>query len=118
MAEVAAEGPWAERLADAGKAKAPIGSFSDYRRWLANSSCQTDLWQATYVHVLAGHQAIVDWFMSTGLKPYIDPLPEAERVLFLDRYREKIARAYRAEPDGRVLLRFPRPFIVATHSVA
>jgi len=114
MAEVAANGPWAERLADAGKAKAPIGSFSDYRRWLAAAGCETDLWQTTYVHALAGPQAIVDWFMSTGLKPYIDPLPDAERALFLDRYREKITKAYPAEPDGRVLLRFPRLFILAT----
>jgi trans-aconitate methyltransferase len=33
-------------------------------------TCDTDLWQTTYVHGLSGHQAIVDWFMSTGLKPY------------------------------------------------
>ncbi len=114
MAEVAADGAWAERLADAGKAKAPIGSFSDYRRWLAKAGCNTDLWQTTYVHALANHQAIVDWFMSTGLKPYIDPLPEADRALFLESYRERIAQAYPAEPDGRVLLRFPRLFILAT----
>jgi trans-aconitate 2-methyltransferase len=114
MAEVAADGPWAERLAEAGKAKAPIGSFSDYRRWLASAGCGTDLWQTTYVHALTDHQAIVDWFLSTGLKPYVDPLPPAERQLFLERYRDKIAGAYPAEPDGRVLLRFPRLFIVAT----
>lgn len=114
MAAVGADVPWAERLADAGKAKAPIGSFSDYRRWLAEAGCDTDLWQTTYVHALASHQAIVDWFMSTGLEPYIDPLPEAQRALFLDRYRERIAKTYPAEPDGRVLLRFPRLFILAT----
>jgi trans-aconitate 2-methyltransferase len=114
MAEVAADGPWAELLANAGSAKAPIGSFSDYRRWLADAGCDTDIWQTTYVHGLSGHQAIVDWFMSTGLKPYIDPLPEAERVLFLEKYRAKIAQAYSTESDGRVLLRFPRLFIVAT----
>lgn len=113
MADVAANGPWAERLARARDAKALIGSFSDYRRWLADAGCDAELWQTTYVHALAGHQSIVDWFMSTGLKPFIDPLPEAERALFLERYREKIAQAYPAEPDGRVLLRFPRLFIVA-----
>jgi trans-aconitate 2-methyltransferase len=116
MAEVAAEGPWAERLARARDAKALIGSFSDYRRWLAEAGCESELWQTTYVHALEGHQAIVDWFMSTGLKPFIDPLPEAERQLFLERYREKIALAYPAEPDGRVLLRFPRLFILATRA--
>lgn len=114
MTEVAADGPWAELLSKAGNAKAPIGSLSDYRRWLAEAGCETDLWQTTYVHALSGHQAIVDWFTSTGLKPYIDPLPEAERALFLDKYRAKIAQAYPTESDGRVLLRFPRLFVVAT----
>jgi trans-aconitate 2-methyltransferase len=114
MAQVAAESPWARRLAKAGGARAPIGTFSDYRRWLDEAGCDTDIWQTTYVHSLAGHQAIVDWFMSTGLKPYIDPLPAGEREEFLARYRERIARAYPLEHDGRVLLRFPRLFIVAT----
>lgn len=114
MAEVAADGPWAQSLTAAGDAKAPIGSFSDYRRWLDEAGCDADLWQTTYIHALASHQSIVDWFMSTGLKPYIDPLADAEREVFLERYKDRIAKAYPTEFDGRVLLRFPRLFIVAT----
>ncbi|KRE18231.1 trans-aconitate methyltransferase [Bosea sp. Root381] len=114
MSEVAAEGPWAQQLARAGEAKAPIGSFSDYRRWLAAAGCEVDLWQTTYVHALKDHDAIIEWFKSTGLKPYIDPLPAEQRAAFLERYRERIARAYPVEADGKVLLRFPRLLILAT----
>lgn len=114
MAEVAAEGPWAARLARAREAKAEIGSFSDYRGWLMGAGCTVDLWQTTYVHALHGHDAIVEWFKSTGLKPFVDPLPADERPLFIARYRERIAAAYPVEPDGKVLLRFPRLFILAT----
>jgi len=113
MDEAAAEGPWAHRLANARASKAVIGSFSDYRRWLMEAGCEVDIWQTTYVHALAGHDAIVEWFKSTGLKPYIDPLPAEEREAFLASYREKIAAAYPLEPDGKVLLRFPRLFILA-----
>ena len=113
MDEAAAEGPWAGRLANARASKAVIGSFSDYRRWLMEAGCEVDIWQTTYVHALAGHDAIVEWFKSTGLKPYIDPLPADEREAFLALYREKIAAAYPVEPDGKVLLRFPRLFILA-----
>jgi trans-aconitate 2-methyltransferase len=116
MDEAAAEGPWAARLSHARAAKAVIGSFSDYRRWLMEAGCEVDIWQTTYVHALAGHDAIVEWFKSTGLKPYIDPLPAGEREAFLALYREKIARAYPIEPDGKVLLRFPRLFILATRA--
>ena len=70
----------------------------------------------TYVHALNGHQAIVDWFMSTGLKPYVDPLSSSDRVSYLDQYRAKISQAYPLEPDGKVLLRFPRLFILARRS--
>ncbi|WP_186420637.1 trans-aconitate 2-methyltransferase [Bosea sp. CS1GBMeth4] len=116
MDEAAAEGPWAGRLVNARGSKAVIGSFSDYRRWLMQAGCEVEIWQTTYVHALAGHDAIVAWFMSTGLKPYIDPLPAGEREAFLARYREKIAAAYPVEPDGKVLLRFPRLFILAVRS--
>lgn len=114
MREVAAEGPWAERLANAKAERSAIGSFGDYRRWLMAAGCRVDIWQTTYVHALAGVEAIAEWFKSTGLKPYLDRLSAEEQAAFLARYRERIAPAYPTEPDGKVLLRFPRLFIVAT----
>ena len=114
MREVAAAGPWAARLAGASQSKAVLGSFDDYRRWLQAAGCDVDLWQTTYVHALKGVDAIVEWFSSTGLKPFIDPLAPEERADYLARYRTLIAQSYPEQPDGMVLLRFPRLFIVAT----
>jgi trans-aconitate 2-methyltransferase len=54
---------------------------------------------------------IVSWLMSTGLRPWLDPLPEDERASYLARYRALLEEAYPAQPDGTVLLRFPRLFI-------
>jgi trans-aconitate 2-methyltransferase len=113
MREVAAEGPWAERLATAKAERSAIGSFGDYRRWLMAAGCRVDIWQTTYVHALAGVEAIAEWFKSTGLKPYLDRLTAEEREPFMARYLERIAPAYPVESDGKVLLRFPRLFIVA-----
>lgn len=48
-----------------------------------------------------------------GLKPYLDRLTAEEREVFLTRYLARIAPAYPPEQDGKVLLRFPRLFIVA-----
>lgn len=117
MREVAAEGPWGETLANAKAERATIGSFGDYRRWLTEAGCRVDIWQTTYVHALANLEAIAEWFKSTGLKPYLDRLTAEERKDFLARYLERIAPHYPVESDGKVLLRFPRLFVVAVKEV-
>jgi trans-aconitate 2-methyltransferase len=113
MREVARAGPWADKLARADEAKADIGSFDDYYRWLRAAGCDVDIWRTTYVHEMEGAGAIVEWFKSTGLRPYMDPLSAEERAEFLIRYEELIAVRYQRHDDGTLLLRFPRLFIVA-----
>ena len=113
MEKVSREGPWAGKLASASQAREEIGSFEDYYSWLQRTGCSVDIWQTTYVHPLADEGAITEWFKSTGLKPYLDPLSPTEQSEYLDRYRAEIEKAYPAQQDGKVLLRFPRLFFVA-----
>ena len=73
-----------------------------------------EVWRTVYHHPLAGGaKGVVDWFRATGLRPFLAPLAEDEREGFLARYEAALARAYPAEPDGTVLLPFPRLLIVA-----
>ena len=58
----------------------------------------------------------LQWVRGTGLKPFVDPLPEPERAQFLADYERRIAAAYPPRADGRLLLAFPRLFFVATRS--
>ena len=113
MRKVAQEGPWAEKLKDASVSREEIGSFEDYCSWLLEAGCSVDLWQTTYVHPLADAGAIVEWLKGTGLRPYLDPLAPEEQSGFLHQYHAEIEKAYPAQADGRVLLRFPRLFMVA-----
>jgi trans-aconitate 2-methyltransferase len=113
MEQVAGDGPWAARLTSASAAKEAIGSFEDYYSLLQQAGCTVDIWQTTYVHPLEGAGAIIEWFKSTGLRPYLDPLSPEEQAVYLGRYKEEIAKAYPAQADGKVLLRFPRLFFVA-----
>ena len=111
--EVAASGPWADKLAATGKARATIAPFEDYYTWLSSICRHVDIWQTIYVHPLDGAEAIVAWIKSAGLRPFLDPLDDQEQTEFLKRYTAQIAEAYPRQPDGKTLLRFPRRFIVA-----
>ena len=115
MRETAARGPWAVALAGASKARVPRQSVDWYYRVLRAAGAGVDIWRTTYHHPLAGGaQAVVEWFKGTGLRPFIDPLDEAQRAGFIERYIDAVAQAYPAQSDGSVLLPFPRLFFVAT----
>ena len=114
MRQVAADGPWAARLGGASKARAARHAAEWYFRLLKAHASRVEVWRTTYFHPLAGARAVVEWVKGTGLRPFIDPLEPAEREAFLARYEAEIAKAYPAEPDGTVLLPFPRLFLVAT----
>jgi trans-aconitate 2-methyltransferase len=114
MREVAADGPWAGKLADASKARTARHAADWYFRLLRAQAPSVDIWRTTYFHPLAGARAVVEWLKGTGLRPFIDPLDPAEREAYLARYEAAIARVYPAEGDGTVLLPFPRLFFVAT----
>ena len=113
MREVAASGPWASKLTQAAIARAARQSADWYYRVLKPHAARGDVWITTYHHPLAGAAAIVEWFNSTGLRPFLDPLSEAERGDFLALYESEIAKAYPAQSDGTVLLPFPRLFFLA-----
>jgi trans-aconitate 2-methyltransferase len=113
MRMVAVDGPWADRLARVAKTRAIIGSLDDYYSWIA-PFCQTiDLWQTTYVHPLDGHDAVVDWFVGSALRPFLNELQDDEIRAFLAQYRRELEMAYTPQADGRVLLLYPRLFFVA-----
>jgi trans-aconitate 2-methyltransferase len=118
MREVAARAPFRAKLAGATAAREKIGAFVDYYAALAPVCAQIDLWRTTYVHALEGAGAVVEWLESTGLRPFLAPLAPEERQAFLAQYREGIGAAYPPLADGRVLLPFPRLFIVAVRGEA
>jgi trans-aconitate 2-methyltransferase len=115
MREVAADGPWVSKLADAAGQRTEMASASDYYSMLRPHCARVDVWRTTYHHPLAGGASgVVEWFKGSGLRPFLAPLDEVEKAQYLKQYQTAIERAYPTLADGSVLLPFPRLFIVAT----
>jgi trans-aconitate 2-methyltransferase len=112
MRETALAGSWAQKLRSLGRVRDRLPSPHAYYQELKPHAARIDIWHTIYNHPLEGAQGIVEWMKGTGLRPYIDPLDAPEREAYLAAYQQRIAKAYPAEQDGKVLLRFPRLFIV------
>jgi trans-aconitate 2-methyltransferase len=75
---------------------------------------RTQLWHTTYYHVMSSHQDLVDWYSSTGMKPYLAKLvTEQSRLSFRQQVLEEAAPHYPLLKDGRVLFPFRRLFILS-----
>jgi trans-aconitate 2-methyltransferase len=113
MRQVASDGPWATKLAGAQGERSEVASPAWYYSLLRPRCARVDVWRTTYHHPLAGLDAVVEWFKGSGLRPFLSPLDEEEQTEYLLRYRAALAGAYPTQPDGSVLLPFPRLFFVA-----
>lgn len=113
MRETAASGPWSGRLAQAAASRTRILPLAGYYDLLAPHGAHVEVWRTLYHHPMDTPGAIVEWLRSTGLKPFVDPLPAEEQAGFLAQYESRVGLAYPPRADGRRLLAFPRVFIVA-----
>src|SRR5271165_6868982 len=114
MRMVAAEGPWSSRLVPVAKTRPLIASFENYYEWLRPIASRIDLWMTTYVHVFEAPEGIAEWFAGSALQPFLERLSDDERCAFLDSYRDGLKTAYPAQSDGRILMPYPRLFLVAS----
>lgn len=72
-----------------------------------------DMWETHYYHVLYEHEAIIEWYSSTGMKPYLEKLTDEEKQSFTQSVLSKIRKSYKVQDDGNVLFQFRRLFFIA-----
>jgi trans-aconitate 2-methyltransferase len=116
MRETAAGRSWADTLSSAHLAIEPFQSPEEIYDRLKSICSHISIWHTTYHHVLKDHQAIVEWVKGTGLKPFVDPLQPDLRELFLEAYLQRIKEVYPSLSDGKVMLHYPRLFVVAVRA--
>jgi trans-aconitate 2-methyltransferase len=113
MRDTASLDPFAGAIGDVETLRSAILPLSRYYDLLAPQAAQVDVWHTIYQHPMASPAAIVEWVSSTGLKPFVERLPENLRPAYLAEYERRIARDYPPRADGKLLLAFPRLFLVA-----
>ena len=113
LREIAKTGPWREQLADKSRMRDALPTPGGYYDALRPLCMRLDIWHTIYNHVLDDAAAVVEWVKGTGLRPFLDPLEAPERKQYLAEYTARITTAYPPQQDGKVLLKFPRLFIVA-----
>ncbi|CAL9298372.1 trans-aconitate 2-methyltransferase [Streptomyces sp. SudanB91_2054] len=114
MRELADSPRWRGRLAGTLRHDDAVLGPEDYLAHLSAAGCAADVWETTYVHLLAGEDAVLDWVKGTGLRPVLTALaddPEA-RDAFVEEYRTVLRAAYPAGPHGTPFP-FRRIFAVA-----
>jgi trans-aconitate 2-methyltransferase len=113
MREVAARPAWRAHFGEKVR-EWHVHPAAFYYDLLSPLATRIDLWETEYLHVMPDAAAIVEWYKGTGLRPFLDRLPEeADRQRFLGDYLEAVTAAYPARRDGRVLFPFRRLFLIA-----
>ncbi len=115
MRELAESPRWRSRLSGALRHDAVLTPEAYFAR-LTDLGCTADVWETTYIHLLPGEDAVLDWVWGTGLRPVLTALtltddPDA-RDTFVAEYRALLRTAYPRGPHGTPFP-FRRIFAVA-----
>lgn len=118
MREMAASERWRRWFPDGRAAEWRSHPLEFYYSTLARQARWLDLWSTDYFHPMPNVDAIVEWYRSTGLRPYLDRIAdEGERAEFLNEFRDRLTPAFPVSASGGVAFLFRRLFIVAGAAV-
>ena len=87
-------------------------TVSEYYDLLGEITDSFELWETVYMHAMLSHDAIMEWYRGTGLRPYLAALtPELQQEFEKD-VLDGVKQAYPVQKDGSVIFPFPRLFFL------
>jgi trans-aconitate 2-methyltransferase len=111
----AAEPSFAGALSALGVPRDSVQPIEWYVHELLELGFEVNAWQTTYIHVLRGKDAVLEWFKGSALRPLLAALDAQSTADFLAEVRWRLNAAYPVK-NGVTLLPFPRLLFVATRS--
>ena len=113
LVRVAQSEPWRDLMAGVDR-RLTFHRAGVYYDLLAARSPRVFVWETTYYHVMVDHQGLIDWYSSTGMRPYLERLPDAgQRTAFQQAVLAACRDQYPRQQDQKVLFPFNRLFFVA-----
>lgn len=86
---------------------------SEYFDILSGLTDDFEMWQTTYCHRMPSIESIIEWYSSTGLRPYLAALSDEDGVRFTAEISAELEREYPKQKNGEIIFRFPRFFFTA-----
>jgi trans-aconitate 2-methyltransferase len=115
--QLAGESPWREKLAGAEDALVPVPPPGHYREMLGELGFdQLDCYYQTFAHPMQSPLEVIEWYSSTGLRPYLLALDDGDRAGFVAALAERLKAAYGT--GGAMTFHFRRLFIWARRPAA
>ena len=100
-----------------------LGEFKDmviyhdadfYYDLLAPIAKSVQIWVTSYYHVLSSQYELIEWYKSTGMKPFLQRLPDDDlRAKFEMEVLDRCRQFYPVHSGGNVLYPFKRLFFIA-----
>lgn len=88
-----------------------MNDINFYYSICSNICSDFNLWVTDYYHIMQSHNAILNWYKSTGLKPYFEQIDSKLHKEFEEEILTKIIKWYPREDDEKVLFPFTRQFM-------
>lgn len=102
---------WRERLGAGADRTAGVERPERYLTALVDAGLDADVWQTSYLHVLQGDDAVLEWVKGTALRPVLSLLDGADRDEFVADYAAALRATYPKQGFGTVFP-FRRTFVV------
>jgi trans-aconitate 2-methyltransferase len=113
LAELRMSPSWSAKVGAGADRHLAVREPLDYAAVLGALGMRVDAWETTYLHLLNGADAVLEWLKGTALRPVFDTLDGDEVREFLGEYAAMLRSAYPTRDDGVTPFPFRRVFVVA-----
>jgi trans-aconitate 2-methyltransferase len=103
LADLLAAPRWRDRLSGVEIPRGRVEEPGTYLARLAALGLRPQVWETTYLHVLPGDNAVLEWMRGTGLRPVLAALSPAEGAELEDEFGGRLRLAYPPQEFGTVL---------------